>query len=79
MAMLGLLIVGIAAGFLATRLLGVEADIFTTAALGIVGTLAGFVVLRLFSVFLGAATWAIAAAGGAFLLAFAYRAYLRRR
>lgn len=79
LAILALLIVGIAAGFIATRVMGIDADILTTASIGILGTLAGFVLLRLFSVFLGAATWAIAAAGGAFLLAWAYKAWQERR
>lgn len=41
-----LVIIGVAAGFVATRLMRIEADIITTAAIGIAGALIGGLILR---------------------------------
>ena len=46
MALVGLIIIGAAAGFIATRLMGVEADPVSTIAIGVIGALAGGLVLR---------------------------------
>ena len=46
MPILLLIIVGAAAGFIATRLMRIEADIVTTIAIGIFGALIGGLVLR---------------------------------
>ena len=47
MGIIGLLIVGIAAGFLATRLMRVEMGVVPTILIGIAGTLIGAVVIRM--------------------------------
>ena len=46
MSIVLLIIVGAAAGFIATRLMRIEADIITTIAIGIFGALIGGLVLR---------------------------------
>ncbi|CUH78980.1 Transglycosylase associated protein [Tritonibacter multivorans] len=46
MSVIFLIIIGAAAGFLATRLMRIEADIITTMAIGIAGALVGGLVLR---------------------------------
>ncbi|MBK1635884.1 GlsB/YeaQ/YmgE family stress response membrane protein [Rhodovulum adriaticum] len=78
MSILFLVIVGIAAGFLATRLLRVEADIPTTIAIGIAGALIGGLVLRLLLALTGFAAGLLGAVLGAMALLWAWEA-LRRR
>jgi uncharacterized membrane protein YeaQ/YmgE (transglycosylase-associated protein family) len=46
MPILALIIIGAAAGFIATRAMRIEADIITTLAIGIFGALIGGLVLR---------------------------------
>lgn len=46
MSIIPLIIIGVAAGFLATRLMKVEADIITTAVIGMAGALIGGFILR---------------------------------
>lgn len=79
MSILFLIIVGAAAGFLATRLMGLEADIPTTMAIGIAGALIGGFVLRVLLTLTGLAAGLVGAVLGAMLLIWAYRAYMDRR
>jgi len=79
MAIVVLVIIGIAAGFVATRLLRVEADPVTTAAIGVLGTVLGLLAVRLLLVgvtFLGALAAALLGTLG---LAWLYREWRRRR
>lgn len=46
MSIIALIVIGLAAGFLATRLMKIETDIPTTMAIGIAGALIGGFVLR---------------------------------
>ena len=46
MIIIWLIIIGAAAGFIATRLMGVEADLVTTIAVGVLGAIVGGLVLR---------------------------------
>jgi uncharacterized membrane protein YeaQ/YmgE (transglycosylase-associated protein family) len=46
MIVVWLIIVGAAAGFIATRLMGMETDPISTIAIGVIGALAGGLVLR---------------------------------
>ena len=46
MAMLALFIVGAAAGLIATRLMRIETDLVSTIAIGVLGALAGSMILR---------------------------------
>ncbi|ARE39391.1 hypothetical protein RGUI_1250 [Rhodovulum sp. P5] len=79
MSILTLIIVGAAAGFLATRLMKIEADIPTTIVIGIVGALVGGVVLRILTVITGFAAGFVGAVLGAMVLIWLYRMYIARR
>lgn len=78
MGIIWLVIIGAAAGFLATRLMRMETDIITTVAIGIGGALVGGVVLNLLLKALGAASGLIGAVLGALLLIWIWKTYLRR-
>ncbi len=79
MSIIFLIIIGAAAGFLATRLMGIETDVVTTIAIGIAGALIGGLILRFLLVLTGFAAGFIGAVLGAMLLIWAYRTYVRRR
>lgn len=78
MGIIWLVIIGAAAGFLATRLMRMETDIIMTVAIGIGGALVGGVVLNLLLKALGAASGLIGAVLGALLLIWIWKTYLRR-
>lgn len=73
------IIVGIAAGFVATRIMDIEADLATTAALGIGGALIGGLVLRGLVMLFGVAAGFVGAVLGALLLIWAYRTYIYKK
>ncbi|RME17376.1 MAG: GlsB/YeaQ/YmgE family stress response membrane protein [Alphaproteobacteria bacterium] len=73
MQVIFLIIIGIAAGFVATRLMKVEADPITTIAVGILGALIGGAVLRFLLVLTGVAAGFIGAVLGAILLIWLWR------
>ena len=79
MNVLFLIIVGAAAGFLATRLMKVETDVITTIAIGVAGALIGGLVLRLLLVVTGIAAGFIGALLGAVLLIWLYQTYVQKR
>ena len=68
MSIVLLVIIGAAAGFIATRLMRIEADIITTIAIGIFGALIGGLVLRLLVTVMGAVAGLVGAILGALLL-----------
>lgn len=68
MSILWLLIVGAAAGFFATRIMRVEADIPTTVAVGMAGALIGGLVLRGLMAVMGMAAGFVGAVLGAIFL-----------
>lgn len=74
-----LIIIGAAAGFLATRLMRVEADIPTTMLIGIVGALIGGLILRALLTMMGWLSGFIGAVLGALLVVWLWQTYLRRR
>lgn len=77
MPLIALVVIGIAAGFLATRLMRVQTDLPTTIVIGVVGALIGGFVLR-FLVTVGSLAFGlIGAVLGAMLLIWAYQ-YLRK-
>lgn len=78
MNIIGLIIVGAAAGFLATRLMRVEAGIWTTMAIGIVGALIGGLVLRALVAVMGLAAGFVGALLGALLLVWLWQRAKRR-
>lgn len=79
MQLLVLIIVGAAAGFLATRLMRIETDLLSTIAIGILGALIGGLVLRLLLTISGLAAGFVGAVLGAMLLIWLYQTYIARR
>lgn len=72
-----LIIVGIAAGFLATRIMGLNADVPTTIVIGIVGALVGGFVLRAAIAMAGWMAGFVGAVIGAILLIWLWKTYAR--
>lgn len=68
MAMLALFIVGAAAGLIATRLMRIETDLVSTIAIGVLGALAGSMVLRFIVMITGWAAGFLGAVLGAMAL-----------
>jgi uncharacterized membrane protein YeaQ/YmgE (transglycosylase-associated protein family) len=61
-------IIGAAAGFFATRFMKVEADVPTTVAIGVIGAVLGWVLLRVLVAVTGALAMFVGAVLGAMLL-----------
>ena len=78
MPILFLIIVGAAAGFLATRLMRIEADIITTVAIGIAGALIGGLMLRALLAVMGFMAGFIGAILGALALIWLWQTYIKR-
>lgn len=73
-----LLIVGAAAGFMATRMMRLNTDLPTTVAIGVGGAVMGGILLRLLA---EVASWAAGFVGalvGALVLIWLWRTYFRR-
>ena len=79
MGVIGLLIVGIAAGFLATRLMRGEMGGVPTVLIGIAGTLIGAVVIRMVLMITGLLGGLIGAVLGAMLLVYLWKLVGERR
>ncbi|MBV1868224.1 MAG: GlsB/YeaQ/YmgE family stress response membrane protein [Marinosulfonomonas sp.] len=75
MPLLALVIIGAAAGFLATRLMKLEANVITTIAIGIFGALIGGLVLRVLLTITGWAAGFVGAVLGAMALIWLWRQY----
>ncbi|MEB8387915.1 GlsB/YeaQ/YmgE family stress response membrane protein [Rhodobacteraceae bacterium KMM 6894] len=73
-----LIVVGAAAGFLATRLLRIEAGIIPTMAVGMGGVIIGALVLRFLTSVMGLMAGFVGAVLGALLLAWLWKTYFRR-
>lgn len=73
-----ILVIGTAAGFLATRIMRVEADVPTTIAIGVGGVLMGWLLLRLLAFLSGALAMFVGAVLGAALLIWLWRRYIAR-
>ncbi|MDF1716856.1 MAG: GlsB/YeaQ/YmgE family stress response membrane protein [Antarcticimicrobium sp.] len=78
MSIVFLIIIGAAAGFLATRMMKVEADIPTTMLIGIVGALLGGLILRALLTMMGALSGFVGAVLGAMLVIWLWQTYFRR-
>ena len=78
MPIIALIIIGAAAGFLATRLMRIEADIPTTMLIGIIGALVGGLVLRTLITVMGWLSGFIGAVLGALLVIWVWQTYFRR-
>ncbi len=72
-----LMIIGAAAGFLATRFMRVETDVPTTVAIGVFGALIGGFLLRFLIAALGVAAGFVGAILGALLLIWLWQTYMR--
>lgn len=77
MTIIMLLIIGAAAGFLATRLMRIEADMITTVVVGMAGALIGGLVLRALVTLMGVAAGFVGAVLGAMLLIWLWQRYRR--
>ena len=79
MPVVALIIIGAAAGFLATRLMRIEADIPTTMLVGIVGALVGGFILRALLAMMGWMSGFVGAVLGALLGLGIWQTYFQRR
>ncbi|MFN6951914.1 MAG: GlsB/YeaQ/YmgE family stress response membrane protein [Albidovulum sp.] len=79
MAILALIIIGAAAGFIATRLMNLETDLVTTIAIGVLGALVGGLVLRLLLAITGFAAGFLGAVLGAMVLIWLWETYGPKR
>ena len=79
MSILFLVIIGAAAGFLATRIMRVQADVPTTIAIGIFGALLGGLVLRALITMAGWAAGFVGAVMGALVLIWVWQVWSGRR
>ena len=77
MPLVALLIVGVAVGFLASRILKVNMDTPSTIALGVLGALIGTVVLRGLVMLAGIGAGFVGALLGALLLIWAWKTWAR--
>ncbi len=78
MPVLLLILIGTAAGFLATRVMKLEANIVVTIAIGIAGALIGGFLLRVLLSILGVAAGFIGAFLGALLVIWIYKTYFAK-
>ncbi|MCD9149402.1 GlsB/YeaQ/YmgE family stress response membrane protein [Pseudophaeobacter flagellatus] len=78
MGIIFLIIIGAAAGFLATRIMGLEMDIITTVVIGIAGALIGGLVLRMLLAVMGMMAGLVGAVLGALVLIWLWQLYLKR-
>ena len=77
MPFLWFIIVGVAVGFLATRILKVDLDLPTTIALGVLGALIGGLVLRGLIMMAGMGAGFVGALLGALCLIWAWKTWFR--
>lgn len=73
-----LIIIGAAAGFLATRMMRLETDIVTTMAIGLAGALIGGFLLRFLLSVMGMLGGLIGAVMGALLVIWVWQKYFKR-
>ena len=77
MGIILLIIIGIAAGFLATRAMGLETDVVTTVAIGVAGALVGGFALRALIMVSGWMAGFVGAVLGAIVLIWLWKSYGR--
>lgn len=77
MPFIWLLVVGVAVGFLATRILRVDLDTPSTIALGVLGALIGGLVLRGLVMLTGAGAGVVGALLGALVLIWAWKSWAK--
>ena len=74
-----LLIIGAAAGFIATRVMDIETNVPVTIAIGVLGAIIGGLVVRALLAVLGLAVGFIGAVLGALLLIWLYQTYIAKK
>ncbi|WP_417253427.1 GlsB/YeaQ/YmgE family stress response membrane protein [Celeribacter sp.] len=79
MPVLLLIIIGAAAGLIATRVMDLKTDLITTVVIGMFGALIGGLVLRFLLMLTGAAAGFVGAILGAMLLIWAWKAVTGRK
>lgn len=79
MSIIALIIIGAAAGFIATRSMRLETDLFATVGIGILGALIGGLVLRILLTITGWMAGFVGAVLGAMALIWLWRSYGPRR
>ncbi len=72
-----LIIIGAAAGFLATRIMDIDANVPTTIAIGVLGALIGGLLLRFLLTLTGMAFGFVGALLGAVFLIWAWQTYIK--
>jgi len=78
MPIIALIIIGAAAGFLATRLMRIETDVVTTVVIGMAGALIGGLVLRFLLTVMGMLAGFVGAVLGALLLVWLWLRYFQK-
>lgn len=78
MSILFLIIAGAAAGFIATRLMGLETNIVITIAIGIAGVFVGGFLLRFITSILGATAGFVGGVVGALILIWLFQKYRKQ-
>ncbi|OUS36792.1 hypothetical protein A9Q94_07990 [Rhodobacterales bacterium 56_14_T64] len=78
MPIIALIIIGAAAGFLATRLMRIDANIVTTVVIGMAGALIGGLVLRFLLTVMGMLAGFVGAVLGALLLIWLWQNYFQK-
>lgn len=78
MPIIALIIIGAAAGFIATRMMKLETDMLTTVAIGIFGALIGGFVLRLLITMTGWLAGFVGAVLGAMVLIWLWKTYVAK-
>jgi uncharacterized membrane protein YeaQ/YmgE (transglycosylase-associated protein family) len=78
MPIIALIIIGAAAGFLATRMMKLETDVLTTVAIGVFGALIGGFALRFLLTITGWMAGFVGAVIGAMLLAWLWKTYMSK-
>lgn len=76
MQFLFIIVVGAAAGFLATRMMKLETDVVATVAIGVFGALIGGIILRILTGVFAFGAGFVGAILGAMLLIWIWRTYL---
>ena len=79
MSLIAMIIIGAAAGFLATRFMKLETNAVVTVGIGMLGGVLGWLVLQLFLTVLGLMAGFIGALFGAMLLIWLWRTYGPKR
>ena len=76
--LLVIIVIGASAGFLATRLMKVHADVPTTIVIGIVGSVLGWALIRFLIAVTGWAAMFVGGVIGAMVLIWAWRTYISK-